>query len=205
MSRPRIDIPSQFKWNLGDIFPDWATWDGGYRELDRRIDEFAALRGTLASGSEAVLAAFRLNDELGQLAHKVWYFAALHYDQDQRDNDTNARKQQVQLLLAKSSQASSWFNPELLQLPIETVRGWIDATPGLQVYRFAIEDLYRQQEHVLDEKGERLMSLASRLAGAPGDTYFALSTADAKFPQITLSTGETVTVSYSQYRRIIST
>jgi oligoendopeptidase F len=205
MSRPRADIPSQFKWDLGDIFPDWAAWDAGYRELDRCIDEFAALRGTLASGPEAVLTAFRLNDELGQLAQRVWYFASLHYDEDQRDNDANARKQQVQLVLAKSSQASSWFNPELLQLPIETVRGWIDATPELQIYRFAIEDLYRQQEHVLDEKGERIMSLASRLAGAPGDTYFALSTADAKFPQITLSTGETVTVSYSQYRRIIST
>jgi oligoendopeptidase F len=205
MSRPRADIPSQFTWNLGDIFPNWAAWDAGYRELDRRIDEFAALRGSLSSGPAAVLTAFRLNDELGQLAHKVWYFASLQYDEDQRDNAANARKQQVQLVLAKSSQASSWFNPELLQLPIGTVRGWIDATPDLQVYRFAIEDLYRQQEHVLDEKGERLMSLASRLAGAAGDTYFALSTADAKFPGITLSTGETVTVSYGQYRRIIST
>ena len=205
MSRPRADVPSQFKWNLGDIFPDWAAWDAAYRDLDRRIDEFAALRGTLASGPAAFLGAFRLNDELGQLAHKVWYFAALHHDEDQRDNDTNARKQQVQILLAKSSQASSWFNPELLQLPIETVRGWIDATPDLQVYRFAIEDLYRQQEHVLDEKGERIMSLASRLAGSPNDSYFALSTADAKFPTITLSTGETVTVSYGQYRRIIAT
>ncbi len=205
MSRPRADVPSTFRWNLGDIFPDWRAWDAAYGELDRRIDEFAALRGTLASGPDAVLAAFRLNDDLGQLAHRVWYFASLRYDEDQRDNDTNARKQQAQLLLAKSSQVSSWFNPELLQVPIETVRGWLDATPDLQVYRFAIEDLYRQQEHVLDEKGERIMSLASRLAGAPNDAYFALSTADAKFPQIVLSTGESVTVSYGQYRRIIST
>jgi len=73
------------------------------------------------------------------------------------------------------------------------------------LYRFAIEDLYRQQEHVLDESGERLMSLASRLASAPNDAYWSLSTADAKFPKVTMSDGEEVTVSYGQYRAILAT
>jgi oligoendopeptidase F len=75
----------------------------------------------------------------------------------------------------------------------------------LGLYRFAIENLYRQQEHVLDEAGERLMSLASRLASSPNDAYWALSTADAKFPKVTLSNGEEVTVSYGQYRAILAT
>src|ERR1044071_5964829 len=49
------------------------------------------------------------------------------------------------------------------------------------------------------------MSLSSRLAASPNDAYWALSTADAKFPSITLSNGETVTVSYGQYRAILAT
>ena len=49
------------------------------------------------------------------------------------------------------------------------------------------------------------MSLSSRLASAPNEAYWALSTADAKFPTITLSTGEEVTVSYGQYRAILAT
>ncbi len=32
----------------------------------------------------------------------------------------------------------------------------MDQSEPLRLYRFAIEDLYRQQEHVLDEAGERL-------------------------------------------------
>jgi oligoendopeptidase F len=81
----------------------------------------------------------------------------------------------------------------------------MERTPGLKLYRFAIENLYRQQEHVLDDAGERLMSLASRLAASPNDSYWALSTADAKFPKIALSNGEEVTVSYGQYRAILAT
>ena len=204
-SRLRAEIPDRFKWNLNDIFDGWDAWQGAYAELDRGIDKYAALKGTLAQGPDRLLTAFRLSEQLGQLAYKVWYYPSLLYDTDQRDNTVNARRQQVQILFARWKQAESWFNPELLQIPLDTVRSWMDGNPELGVYRFAIEDLYRQQEHVLDEAGERLMSLSSRLASAPNDAYWALSTADAKFPTITLSTGETVTVSYGQYRAILAT
>ncbi len=204
-SRRREDIPDRFKWNLNDIFESWTEWETAYKRLEAGIDQYAALKGTLAEGPERLLAAFRLSEELGQLAYRVWYYPSLQYDQDQRDNTVNARRQQVQILFARWKQAESWFNPELLQIPLERVRQWMDQADDLRIYRFAIEDLYRQQEHVLDESGERLMSLASRLAASPNDAYWALSTADAKFPSITLSNGETVTVSYGQYRAILAT
>ena len=204
-SRNRQDTDNAFKWNLEDIYPDWATWDRARAELDRRIDEYAALKGTLAMGSDRLLIALRLNDTLGQLAYRVYYYPSLRYDEDQRDNEVNARKQQVQALLARWQQAISWFNPELLSIPLETVRGWLSLNADLAMYRFAVEEVYRQQEHVLDEAGERLLSLSARLSGSPHETYSALSTADAKFPQVTLSTGETVTMSYGQYRAVLAT
>jgi oligoendopeptidase F len=204
-SRVRAEIPDEFKWNLDDIFESWDRWQAAYAELERGIDKYAQLKGTLSRGSAQLLAAFQLSEQLGQLAYKVWYYPSLLYDTDQRDNAVNARRQQVQILFARWKQAESWFNPELLQIPLATIRSWMDGNATLAVYRFAIEDLYRQQEHVLDEAGERLMSLASRLASSPNDSYWALSTADARFPTVTLSNGETVTVSYGQYRALLAT
>jgi oligoendopeptidase F len=204
-SRRRDEIPDRFKWNLTDIFPDWESWEGGYKELEAGIARYAELKGSLSGGADPLLRAFRLSEELGQLAYRVWYYPSLQYDEDQRDNAVNAKRQQVQILFARLSQAESWFNPELLSIPLETVRGWMNESEPLRLYRFAIENLYRQQEHVLDEAGEKLMSLSSRLAAAPNDAYWALSTADAKFPTITLSTGEPVTVSYGQYRALLAT
>ena len=204
-SRKRGDIAERYKWNLADIFPDWNAWEESYRKLEAGIERYSALKGTLGGGAESLLVAFRLSEELGQLAYRVWYFPSLRYDEDQRDNSISARRQQVQILFARWKQAESWFNPELLTIPLATVREWINESEPLQLYRFAIEDLYRQQEHVLDEAGERLMSLSSRLASTPSDAYWSLSTADAHFPTITLSSGEQVTVSYGQYRAILAT
>ncbi len=204
-SRNRSEISTAHKWNLEDIYPDWAAWDAARAELDGAISEYAALKGTIAQGPDRLLAAMRLNDRLGPLAYKVYFYPSLKYDEDQRDNEVNSRRQQIQALLARWQQATSWFSPELLTIPFETVSAWLDGSPDLAVYRFAISEIFRQQEHVLDEEGERLLSLSSRLSGAPGEAYLALSTADAKFPDVTLSTGETVTMSYGQYRAVMAT
>ena len=201
----RESVEPRFTWDLSSIFPGWTEWETQYQALDRRIDAFKQYEGTLAKRPGQLLSALREQDELGQLAYKVWYFAALQYDQDQRDNVVNGHRQRVQMLIARWRQASSWFSPELLSIPVETVRGWMDQSPDLALYRFFIEDLFRQQAHVLDQAGERLLSLASRLGAVPNDAYSALSTADARFPTITLSTGESVQVSYGQYRRLLAT
>ena len=203
--RERAEIPDDRKWNLTDIFPGWDAWERALNDLDRRIGEFAALKGTLGESAASLLTAYQLNDELGQLAYRVYYYPSLKYDEDQRDNRVNARRQQVQALMARWQEATSWFSPELLTIPHETVRAWLDANADLAVYRFAIDEVFRQQEHVLNEQGERLLSLSARLSGAPGEAYLALSTADAKFPEVTLSTGDKVTMSYGQYRAVLAT
>ncbi len=203
--RERSEIPDRFKWDLSHIFPDWTAWQRAYDELDRKIGECAAFQGTLAQGADRLLAFYRLREEVGQLEHKVWYYTSLAYDQDQRDNQLNARRQQVQILFAKDGQAVSWFEPELLRIPLATVQQWFGKNSDLSVYRFAIEDLYRRQEHVLDDKGEHLLSLSSRFSSAPRDAYAALSTADVKYPTVRLSTGADVTVTYGQYRALLAT
>jgi oligoendopeptidase F len=205
VSRNRAEIAPEFTWNLDDIFKSWEDWDAARALLESRIDEYAALKGTLAQGGHRLLSAFQLNDDLGKLAYTVYFYPSLRYDEDQRDNTVNAKRQQVQALMARWQEATAWFNPELLQIPIETVRQWINANPKLLTYRFSIEEVFRLQEHVLDEKGEFLLSLSSRLSSAPHDSYSALSTADAKFPEVELSTGEKVVVSYGQYRAILAT
>src|SRR5262245_7051673 len=87
--RERSQIPDQFKWDLTRIFVDWESWEAGYAALEQKITSFGTLRGTLSQGADSLLTALLLRDEIGQLEYRVWYFASLWYDQDQRDNRIN--------------------------------------------------------------------------------------------------------------------
>ena len=201
----RDAVPLRYKWDLSAICSGWDEWQRHFRDLEQGIERFKSYQGTLAKGPEQLLAAYRAMDEIGPLTYKIWYFAALQHDEDQRNNEINARRQQVQILFARYHEASAWFHPEVLAIPLETVRAWMAANESLAVYRFAIESLFHEQEHVLDEAGERLLSLSTRFSSVPKDTYDALSTADMRPPSITLSTGERVTLTYGQYRALLET
>lgn len=201
----RQSLDPKYTWDLTSIFQSWDSWEAAFADLDAGIAAYKKYEGTLAQGADQLLRALKDRDALDQLSYRVWYYPALQYDEDQRNNTINAKRQRVQLLFAKWQQAMSWFQPELLKLPVESVREWMAASPALGLYRFAIEEVFRLQAHVLNEQGEKLLSLSGRLGGVPKDSYAALSTADARFPAVTLSTGESVEVSYGQYRKLLAT
>jgi oligoendopeptidase F len=201
----REAIPERYRWDLSSICASWDEWSRLYQQLDASINAFTAFQGTLSSGAAALLAAFRAMDDMGALSYRVWYYAALQYDEDQRNNEANARRQQVQILFARQQQASSWFNPELLAIPLATIREWMAADQGLALYRFAVDSLFHEQEHVLDESGERLLSFSGRFNSVPHESYSALTTADMRYPTITLASGERATLTYGQYRALLET
>ena len=140
-TRNRNDIDDQFKWNLSSIYQNWEAWDVAYKTLAERIDWYQNLKGTLSNGPESLLEALRYNDELDELSYRVWYYPALHFDEDQRDNDLNAKRQQVQILMARWQESASWFHPELLAVSFDTVQMWMRENKELANYRFYIESL----------------------------------------------------------------
>ena len=105
----REALDQKYTWDLTSIFRSWDEWEQAFSELDRGIEAYKKYEGTLAQGGEQLLRALVDRDALGQLSYKVWYYPSLQYDEDQRNNTINARRQRVQLLIAKWQQATSWF------------------------------------------------------------------------------------------------
>src|SRR5262249_18839033 len=139
---------------------------------------FAALSGSVSRGASDLLAALRLQDELGILAYRVFRYPQLLSDTDTRDNAVSARVQEVQNLWARFGTATAWLDPEVLSIGRDRLTAWFETEAALAPYRHNLEDLYRRQEHVLDERGERLLSYFSRLGDSPDEIYNEISTSD---------------------------
>jgi oligoendopeptidase F len=195
----RAEIPEQYTWDLSAIYPNWEAWEKDLVFLQELMDQYQVFKGTLAEGPDRILAASKLSDELGQLAFKVYRYPALQQQQDTSDNTFQARLGQVQVAFIKFNQAIAWYTPELLTIPEETMQEWLDQTPELAPYRFGIEETYRQQKHVLDEEGERLMAYAGGFTSTPSAAYNSLANADVTFPEFELSTGETLIATNGVY------
>ena len=201
----RAAIPASRKWDFSPIFPDWEAWEQGMKTLDAKMSGLAALQGTLAHGPAAVLRAYRLHDEIGMLQYRVYCYTQLQRDVDTRDQAVAGRFQRVQALFAKFGTATAWFTPELLAIPQAAMEQWIAETPALGPYRFTLLDAYRQQKHVLDEQGERLLSYAAQFNQAPAAVFQELGTSDIKFPRVRFSDGREVTLTPAAYQAALLT
>ncbi len=204
-TRNRAEIPAEYKWDFTPIYASWEAWEAGIKDMEAKMAAFPALKGTLSKGPAEVVKAYQLFDEIGQLQYRVYRYPQLQRDVDTRNNEIAGKLQRVQAIFAKFGTATSWFTPELLTIPQATMEKWIAETPALAPYKFPILDNYRQQEHVLDEKGEKLLSYASRFSQTPTSVFQELSTSDIKFPTVTLSDGKEVKLSPGAYQHVLQT
>ncbi|RLE28977.1 MAG: oligoendopeptidase F [Acidobacteria bacterium] len=204
-TRDRSEIPERFTWDLSHLYPDWEAWEKDLGNAEELMERYRAFEGTLADGPDRILEASRLSDELGQLAYRVYRYPGLMQNQDTRDNDVKERLGRVQILFARFRQATAWYAPELLRIPEETMREWLKETPNLEPYRFGILETYRQQEHVLDEQGERILALAGPFSNTTSETYSMLADADVEYPTIELSDGTSVVASHAGYQHGLHT
>ena len=204
-SRNRAEIPAQYRWDFSAIYPSWDAWEAGMKDLEAKMDAFAALKGSLAKGPAELLKAYRAFDEIGILQYKVFRYPQLQRDTDTRVQDVAGKFQRVTALFARFGTITAWFTPELLGIPQATVEQWIRETPELAPYRFPIQEDFRKQKHVLDERGEQLLSYAARANETPRSVYTELSTSDVKFPSVKLADGTEVVVSPASYQRLLYT
>jgi oligoendopeptidase F len=204
-TRNRAEIPAEYRWDFSAIYPNWEAWTTALKDMEAKMDAFAAMKGTLKDGPAAVLKAYLAFDEIGMLQYKVFRYPQLQRDVDTRNQEIAGKFQRVGAIFAKFGTTTAWFTPELLTIPQATMETWIGETPALRPYRFGILENYRQQAHVLDEKGERLMSFAARFNQTPAATFQELSTSDIKFPKVTLADGKEITLSPGTYQSVLQT
>ena len=202
-TRNRAEISAEYRWDFSAIYPSWAAWEEGVKEVDARMDAFVKLKGTLAQGPDALLTAYQSFDEIGKLQYRLYRYPQLQRDVDTRDQAIAGRLQRMNAVVAKFDTASAWFTPELLKIPEATATAWLAQTPALAPYRFPILDAYRRKAHVLDDNGERLLSLASQFNDSPSTIYQELSTSDIKFPTLRLEDGSEVVLSPGNYAALL--
>ncbi len=201
----RDEIPAKYKWKLTDIYSNWDEWENGLKEMEAKMKEITSFKGKLKEDVKNLIAVKKLDDEIGILSYKVYRYPQLTLDTDTRNQEASSKLQQVQIAFAKFGTATSWVNPEILEIPWDKMKKWLDENPELAPYKFGIEDLYRQQKHVLNEDKETLLSYFSQFNGTPKNIYTSISTADINFPEIELKNGEKVKATNGNYSRILAT
>jgi oligoendopeptidase F len=199
----RSAIDDRYKWRLDRIFPNWAAWDACFAEVEAQLPGLAARQGTLArSGADLLQAVEAMHDARRKLEQALVY-AGMKSDEDTRVGENTARRGRVSSLAVRFSEAVSWFDSEVLEIPQERFDALMSQEPGLALYEHYFDDIQRARAHTLDAEQEALLASAGLMARGAGQVFNAFDNADLSFPSITGEKGETVVLTKGRYQKLL--
>ena len=193
------------KWNLLDLYATQADWDKDAVRLEQQLKTLAQCGGHLADSVKRFKACMDLNADVSKRSIRLAAYASQTNDEDTGLTLGQDLKQRADVLSNRVEEASSFLNPEILQIGRAKVEAFLHQDKSLAIYRHPLDDVLRMAPHTLDQKGEALIANFGMATTAAGAVYSTLSDADMPWPKVKLSDGTEVVLdqtAYTQYRAL---
>lgn len=190
----REDIPEGYRWKLSDIFESDELWESGFNSTKDRVSEISRFRGKLGQSAAKLLECFKLRDELSITLGKLYVYANMKSHENTANSKYQGLSNRVSTLSVEFGTAASFITPEILSIPENTLKQYIE-DPSLAEYVFDLKELLRQREHILSQAEEALLARTGDMASVADNAFSMLTNADMKFPSIKNEDGKVVEMS----------
>lgn len=198
--KTRDQIDSKYKWNIEAMIPDESVISGELETIKKEAEAYGEdFAGRLTESADTLLAAFQKRDDIWRRLEKIYVYARMRRDENNAETKYQAMADQCNSVIAAVSASMAFFTPELLSASEEAILAYIDAAPGLEIYRFAICDTMRQKAHILTQAEENILAQMSEITGATNDIFTMLNNADIKFGTIIDEDGDETEVTHGNF------
>lgn len=195
----REQIPERYRWDTTRLFENDEAFVCALGRARRLESEYAAWEPKAMSSGAGLLGYLRFDDDATLELERLFNYISRRADEDTRVGKYQDLKAQLRALIARVGAASAWLAPKLLALSDETLDGWYADTPGLNLYRRAIDRMRALKDHVLTPSEEALLAQASEMAAQPEAIFSMLNDADMSFEDAVDSKGHSHAVTHGSY------
>ena len=195
----RIDIDERYKWDLSDMYGDTQAWEVDREKFIATLPTLERFRGQLSTDGPTLLAAIEAMQSVETIIANLYVYAGLRSYEDTRVSENAARFSKAQSLYARYQETLSFFTPELLAIPEDTLSQFLASTPGLAVYSHYLEEIARMRPYTLSEAEEKLLAMASDPLDKFDSVFTAIDSSDLQFGTVIDSDGNEVELTNSRY------
>ena len=195
----RDEISEQYRWDLTSIFENDEAFLSALEKAKNYPEQCLSFQGRISQSPETLLEYLRFDDEMSIELSKLVNYANRKADEDTRSSLYQNYSSQVMSLYVSISGACSWFASELLSINEETMNQFYQQCPDLELYRRALDVIFRRRDHVLTPAEEKLLASAGDMASQPENVFSLLNDADLSFEDALDSKGEAHPVTHGSY------
>ena len=185
----RKDILDKYKWKLEDLYEDTSMYNKDLESLGHLVLDFTNYKGRIMESSNTLLEALKLNEKIDMLTNKLYVYINMKLHEDTRVSKYQELSGNLDIVLTVVNEKTAFFIPELLKSDYKDVLKYIDESKELERFRFLLEVIFNEKEHILSPEIEELLSRTGNILGSPDSIFSNLNDADLVFDKITDENG----------------
>ena len=190
-------------WDLTYLFKTPEDFKNELEDCKKYLVLVSEYKGKL-NDKDTFVKYLKLDLEITNKVEKIYQYASLKSDLNKKNVENASNLMLVHSFFIQLNQATSWVSPEILSIGKEKVMEYIDSDEEIKQYKFVYEQLFHQNEHILDEKSEQLISYYSTLFDRGSSLYSSLAVSDNKPVEVKLKNKEKVLVTQGSWRGLIT-
>ena len=141
----RQEIPDEMKWRLEDIYANDDLWSQDYHWVTENLPVLGEFAGQLGTSGQVLLDCLRLRDQILEKFERLYVYARMRQDEDNTDPKYQALVDRAETLGVQVGSQTAFVEPEILGIPTETLREFVEGTTGLDLYRHYLENIQRMR------------------------------------------------------------
>lgn len=195
----RSTVPEHLQWDLTTIYTNDDLWEKDFQRVKSLIPQITAFQGKLGESGKVLLEAFQKRDEASEILGRLYVYANMRLHEDTAVAKYQALSDRAETLSNELSAVSAFITPEILAIPQEKVAKFIAETPGLELYKFKLDELNRRRPHIRNAEVENLLAQANDVCGTSDRVYEQFTTADMKLPHVEDKDGNLIQLTQGNY------
>ena len=187
--RKRSEIEEKYRWNLESIFATREHWQADKRAVEEMLPKIASYKGKLGESAKTLLQWFRDAEAMTMKVGHLFVYSTMSSDSDTTDQEAAALRDQARGIFARAMAAAAFAEPELLDLPKEKIKRFMEEEPDLALYKHYFDALRTREGHVRSPEVEQVMAMASDALDTPRTVHTFLADADLKYGPVETDDG----------------
>jgi oligoendopeptidase F len=194
----RGEVPVEHTWDLSSLFPNDDAWNEAFARWEKLVAEYERFEGRLSTSARVIAECLEFDVEFERLGERLGTYAFLKESEDAGYGAYQAMKARYMAIASAAAQAASFVKPELLAIPDDVMRRYLDDR-ALAPHRITLERMLRYKPHTLSANEERLLAMQMEMAQTAHQAFHQLTNTDMKFGDIEIAPGQRVPLSHAAF------
>lgn len=195
----REQVALEHTWKLEDLFSSDEIWTAKLQEVKELFPKLESYKEKLNEGANILFECLQLGDNIAYLVSRLYVYANMKLHQDGANSHYQSFADMAQTMVTTFSSSASFIDSEILTIPEENLRSYLESHSELKLYGHYLQNLLDNKDHILDSEMENVLAQVSELGKAPQTIYAMFNNADLVFPTIEDEHGNQVQITHGRF------